>query len=122
MRVPYEYGRHAVLFANGVAPNYLREMREESRERNVLSQAVTRWSVGHALRCRAVTSLFGWLITQPALDAFVRVKLWLCSGLFNVLLWQGAADMTNLGAGIWRALDAPQPRAARAEAGSETRR
>jgi GT2 family glycosyltransferase len=122
MRVPYEYGRHAALFASSVAPGYLREMRQESRERNVLSRALTRWSVGHALRRRAVTALFGWFITQPAFDAFVRVKLWLCSGLFNVQLWQGAADMTSLGAGIWRTLDAPQHQAAPAQAESQTRR
>jgi glycosyltransferase involved in cell wall biosynthesis len=120
MHVAYEYGRHAALFENGVAPNYLSEMRQESRQRNALSRALTRWSVGHRLRRRAVTTLFGWFITQPAFDHAVRIKLWLCSGLWNVLYWQGAADMTNLGAGIWRTLDARQHRAGRTEAGSRT--
>jgi GT2 family glycosyltransferase len=120
MGVAYQYGRHAALFEKGVAPNYLSEMRQESRERNVLSRALARWSVGHPLRRRAVTTLFGWFITQPAFDHFVRIKLWLCSALWNVLYWQGAADMTNLGAGIWRTLDARQHRAGRTETGSRT--
>ena len=110
LRVPYEYGRHAVLMDQGHGRNEVRLVYQQLRRRHPLSRFLARWCVGHPWRVRAVVTTFGWMIVYSGPRASVRLQLGLCSVLSTIQYWQGVADAIGLGACVWRRLqDEDQP-------------
>jgi GT2 family glycosyltransferase len=103
LRVGYEYGRQDVRMARQAGRGYVLDWAfEDFRDRHRLNRALLRWAVGHTARMRGITLLAGAAIRHAAVPVPFRVRRVLCSALFNLHYWQGIADTTGRGAGIWQ--------------------
>jgi len=106
--VGYQYGRQDVVMTRTCGhTDILPRAYREWRWRNAVSRAFTRFCVGHPLRLRAATAGIGALVA-PRSPVPARLQLPLCSALFNMHYWQGLADASGLGPGVWGPLTAPQ--------------
>ena len=103
LRVPFEYGRFDVRMQRECGLPWLIELaRTEFRGRHVLNRTVPRIAVGHRLRMRLVTGLFGGLVTRGGRILPRRALMALCSALFTLQYWEGIAQATGLGPDVWR--------------------
>ncbi len=113
LRLPYEYGRLAVLLEHLRRRGTLTASLRERRQRHALSRLLADWCVGHRWRVTITVRLFSAFVRQEGRVGFPRaLRLAMCSAIFHVQYWQGVADATGLGPGLWRALaNYPPPQA-----------
>lgn len=106
-RVPYDYGRYAVLISRTSAPGYLRIARRERDERNPLTRVLTEVCVGRRWPSETAGALLAAVVRVPAPEPAMALKLAACSALFELRFWQGVADGLGAGTEMWRLVAAP---------------
>jgi GT2 family glycosyltransferase len=107
LRLAFERGRHHLMLEQQRGVDGRLYMQDDWRNRHLLSRALARWCVGHSTRTRVVVGALRRGITTPLVTSR-RLRLLLCSAVFNVKYWDGVAEATGLGAALWRRfIDAP---------------
>jgi len=107
VRLAFERGRYHLMLEQQRGLDGQLYLQEDWRRRHVLSRMLARWCVGHAARTRLVVGALRRGITSPLVTSR-RIRLLLCSAVFNVKYWDGVAVATGLGTSLWRGfIDAP---------------
>jgi GT2 family glycosyltransferase len=107
LRLAFERGRYHLMLESKRGPDGQLYMHDDWRRRHPLSRMLARWCVGHAVRTRFVVGALRRAITAPLVTSR-RLRLLLCSAVFNIKYWDGVAEATGLGAALWpRFIDAP---------------
>jgi hypothetical protein len=101
VRLAFERGRYHLMLEQQRGLDGQLYLQDDWRRRHVLSRTLARWCVGHAARTRIVVGALQRAITTPLVTSR-RLRLLLCSAVFNVEYWDGVAAATGLGAGLWR--------------------
>ena len=97
----FERGRHDYMLETQLG-RAERSMRDEWEQRHAVNRALARYCVGHRRRTQVVARALEHAITS-AFQRSRRLRLLLCSALFNVMYWEGVAQAAGLGAEIWNA-------------------
>lgn len=104
VRIPYQYGEKDVAMATDHDRwAALKQAVESWPRRHPFTRAVAHWAVGRSWRLQLLHSMFEWGINRSGSLMPWRLKLALCSTLFNVRYWEGVADATGCGARVWEA-------------------
>ncbi len=98
--VAFERGRHDYILETQLG-RAERSMRDEWHQRHPMNRALARCCVGHQGRTRVLAGVLERAITS-AFQRSRRLRLLLCSALFNVMYWEGVAQAAGLGAGMWK--------------------
>src|SRR5688572_15497602 len=107
VRLAFERGRYHLMLEQQRGLDGQLYLQDDWRRRHVLSRTLARWCVGHDARTRIVVGALRRAITTPLVSSR-RLRLLLCSAVFNVKYWDGVADATGLGAALWRGfIDSP---------------
>jgi GT2 family glycosyltransferase len=101
LQVAYQYGRHAVVFERDRGRNQLELAYAEWYDRHPLNRLAARACVGHPARSKAFRWICGSAVRQKGGHLWDRMLMGLCSAAFSVRYWQGVADETELGKGVW---------------------
>jgi glycosyltransferase involved in cell wall biosynthesis len=98
--VAFERGRHDYMLETQLR-RAERSMLDEWQQRHPINRALARCCVGHQGRTRLLAGALERAITS-AFQRSRRLRLLLCSALFNVMYWEGVAQAAGLGAGVWK--------------------
>jgi GT2 family glycosyltransferase len=106
LRVAYEYGRYAVFMAAKCGhTEELRVAFAEWPNRHPINRLLPRICVGRSRGRRLFIEAASSILRRSRHKAPSTVQLALCSVLVSVQYWQGIADASGLGAGVWKRFD-----------------
>jgi GT2 family glycosyltransferase len=100
LRLAFERGRFHLLLTRQDAGARGYSMQNDWQHLHPLNRLLAKWCLGHAHRTRVVVGALKRAIGSPY-PSFRRFQLLICSALFNIKYWEGAAEATGPGPSPW---------------------